>query len=114
MENVLFIFLNPSVGCSRPPKFLLVFLSVALEIASFCCAGKRRTAHKPHSKPKVSNVFEVDFAANGSDAESTGRFQSEEELWARLEELERQEEILGELDRYSAAVAQSGLEFRKR
>lgn len=42
-----------------------------------------------------------------------GRFQSEEELWARLEELERQEEILGELDRYSAAGARWGLEVRK-
>lgn len=44
---------------------------------------------------------------------SVGCYQSEEELWARLEELERQEEILGELDRYSGAIAQSGLEFRK-
>lgn len=33
-----------------------------------------------------------------------GRFQSEEELWARLEELERQEEMLGELDRYSTVL----------
>lgn len=39
-----------------------------------------------------------------------GRFQSEEELWARLEELERQEEMLGELDRYSAAVTQAGVQ----
>lgn len=64
--------------------------------------GKYRTAHKPHSKPKVSDAFEVDFLANGRDTKSEGRFQSEEELWARLEELERQEEILGELDRYSS------------
>lgn len=61
----------------------------------------------------MSNVFEVDFPANGSDTKSMGRFQSEEELWARLEELERQEEMLGELERYSAAVAQAGLEFRE-
>lgn len=78
----------------------------------FYYTGKYRTAHKPHSKPKVSNVFEVDFPANGSDAKPMGRFQSEEELWARLEELERQEEILGELDRYRAAVTQAGLQFR--
>lgn len=50
---------------------------------------------------------------NGNDTKSVGRFQSEEELWARLEELERQEILLGELDRYSAAVAVSGLELRK-
>ncbi|XP_074769088.1 unconventional prefoldin RPB5 interactor 1 isoform X2 [Athene noctua] len=70
--------------------------------------GKYRTAHKPHSKPKVSNVFEVDFPANGSDTKSMGRFQSEEELWARLEELERQEEILGELDRMPDTVETNG------
>ncbi|KAM6252819.1 unconventional prefoldin RPB5 interactor 1 [Porphyrio hochstetteri] len=70
--------------------------------------GKYRTAHKPHSKPKVSNVFEVDFPVNGSDTKSTGRFQSEEELWARLEELERQEEILGELDRMPDTVEANG------
>ncbi|XP_054496664.2 unconventional prefoldin RPB5 interactor 1 [Agelaius phoeniceus] len=70
--------------------------------------GKYRTAHKPHSKPKVSNVFEVDFPANGSDTKPMGRFQSEEELWARLEELERQEEMLGELDRMPDAVEING------
>ncbi|XP_050167104.1 unconventional prefoldin RPB5 interactor 1 [Myiozetetes cayanensis] len=70
--------------------------------------GKYRTAHRPHSKPKVSNVFEVDFQANGSDTKSMGRFQSEEELWARLEELERQEEILGELDRMPDTVETNG------
>ncbi|XP_075017394.1 unconventional prefoldin RPB5 interactor 1 isoform X5 [Calonectris borealis] len=70
--------------------------------------GKYRTAHKPHSKPKISNVFEVDFPANGSDTKSMGHFQSEEELWARLEELERQEEILGELDRMPDTVETNG------
>ncbi|KAF4793549.1 Unconventional prefoldin RPB5 interactor [Turdus rufiventris] len=70
--------------------------------------GKHRTAHRPHSKPKVSNAFEVDFPANGSDTKPMGRFQSEEELWARLEELERQEEILGELDRMPDAVEANG------
>lgn len=80
---------------------------------NFCYTGKYRIAHKPHSKPKVSDVFEVDFPANGSDTKSKGHFQSEEELWARLEELERQEEILGELDRYCTALACSGVEFRK-
>ncbi|XP_068058684.1 unconventional prefoldin RPB5 interactor 1 isoform X3 [Anomalospiza imberbis] len=70
--------------------------------------GKCRTAHRPHSKPKVSNVFEVDLPANGNDTKPMGRFQSEEELWARLEELERQEEILGELDRMPDTVETNG------
>ncbi|XP_053808878.1 unconventional prefoldin RPB5 interactor 1 [Vidua chalybeata] len=70
--------------------------------------GKYRTAHRPHSKPKVSNVFEVDLPANGNDTKPMGRFQSEEELWARLEELERQEEVLGELDRMPDTVETNG------
>uniref|UniRef100_A0A672TFC1 Protein phosphatase 1 regulatory subunit 19 n=1 Tax=Strigops habroptila TaxID=2489341 RepID=A0A672TFC1_STRHB len=74
----------------------------------FCYTGKYRTAHKPHSKPKLSNVFEVDFPANGSDTKSMGHFQSEEELWAHLEELERQEELLGELDRMPNTAETNG------
>ncbi|XP_065517109.1 unconventional prefoldin RPB5 interactor-like isoform X2 [Lathamus discolor] len=74
--------------------------------------GKYGTAHKLHSKPKLSTVSEVDFPTNGSDTKFMGHFQSEEELWAHLEELERQE-LLGEPDRYSAAVALSCLELRK-
>lgn len=70
--------------------------------------GKYRRAHKPHSKPKVSNGFEVDSATNGNDMKSVGCYQSEEELWARLEELERQEEILGELDRTPDTVETNG------
>uniref|UniRef100_A0A8C8R731 Protein phosphatase 1 regulatory subunit 19 n=1 Tax=Pelusios castaneus TaxID=367368 RepID=A0A8C8R731_9SAUR len=70
--------------------------------------GKRRTAHKPHSKPKVSDVFEVHFQENGADAKSKGYSQSEEELWARLEELERQEEMLDELDRTPNTVEANG------
>ncbi|KAM9510292.1 unconventional prefoldin RPB5 interactor-like isoform 2-T2 [Guaruba guarouba] len=69
--------------------------------------GKNRTAHKPHSKPKLSNVFEVDFPVNGSDRKSMGCFQSEEELWAHLEELERQE-LLGEPDRMPNTVETNG------
>lgn len=100
MENILPIFLNSFVVFLPPVFFVAFFVNCFSNcILFFCYTGKYRTAHKPHSKPKVSNVFEVDFPANGSDTKSMGRFQSEEELWARLEELERQEEILGELDR---------------
>ncbi|XP_012371350.1 unconventional prefoldin RPB5 interactor 1 [Octodon degus] len=55
--------------------------------------GKQRIAHKPHSKPKTSDIFEADFA---NDVKSKN-FLADTELWARLEELERQEELLGEL-----------------
>ncbi|KAH0519047.1 Unconventional prefoldin RPB5 interactor [Microtus ochrogaster] len=56
--------------------------------------GKQRIAHKPHSKPKTSNIFEADFE---NEVKSKDLL-ADEELWARLEELERQEELLGELD----------------
>lgn len=58
--------------------------------------AKHRIAHKPHSKPKTSDIFEADFA---NDVKSKDLL-ADKELWARLEELERQEELLGELDRY--------------
>ncbi|XP_038610120.1 unconventional prefoldin RPB5 interactor 1 isoform X1 [Tachyglossus aculeatus] len=67
--------------------------------------GKRRTAHKPHSKPKTIDVFEADFT---KDAKSKDGLLVENELWARLEELERQEELLGELDREPDAVVANG------
>uniref|UniRef100_A0A7N5JXP1 Protein phosphatase 1 regulatory subunit 19 n=2 Tax=Ailuropoda melanoleuca TaxID=9646 RepID=A0A7N5JXP1_AILME len=56
--------------------------------------AKHRIAHTPHSKPKTSDIFEADFA---NDVKSKDLL-ADKELWARLEELERQEELLGELD----------------
>ncbi|XP_074067555.1 unconventional prefoldin RPB5 interactor 1 isoform X2 [Macrotis lagotis] len=67
--------------------------------------GKHRTAHRPHSKPKTSDVFEADFM---DDSKSEGIFLSERELWARLDELERQEDLLGELDRKSDTLLVNG------
>ncbi|XP_068938680.1 unconventional prefoldin RPB5 interactor 1 isoform X2 [Petaurus breviceps papuanus] len=67
--------------------------------------GKHRTAHRPHSKPKTSDVFEADFI---DDPKSEGSFLSEKELWARLDELERQEDILGELDKKSDTLFVNG------
>ncbi|XP_021570919.1 unconventional prefoldin RPB5 interactor 1 isoform X2 [Carlito syrichta] len=55
---------------------------------------KHRIAHKPHSKPKTSDIFEADIA---NDVK-TKDLLADKELWTRLEELERQEELLGELD----------------
>ncbi|KAM6223149.1 unconventional prefoldin RPB5 interactor 1 [Rhynchocyon petersi] len=65
------------------------------EIKSDCeFKAKHRIAHKPHSKRKTSDPFEADVA---NDVRSQVLF-ADKELWARLEELERQEELLGELD----------------
>ncbi|KAG9474841.1 unconventional prefoldin RPB5 interactor 1 isoform X1 [Eleutherodactylus coqui] len=59
-----------------------------------CTKGKHRTAHKPHSKPKAADSSKVDFR----EAESKDGFIDNAELWARLEELEKQEEVRGELE----------------
>ncbi|KAJ7311908.1 hypothetical protein JRQ81_006227 [Phrynocephalus forsythii] len=71
--------------------------------------GKHRTAHKPHSKPKPF-AFEANCQENGAEEESSGGLKSDEELWARLHELEKQEEMLGELDRFSHTVKANGEE----
>ncbi|XP_070809112.1 unconventional prefoldin RPB5 interactor 1 isoform X1 [Pituophis catenifer annectens] len=62
--------------------------------------GKHRTAHRPHSKPKIC-AFEGNADESGTDKKSNGDLKSEEDLWARLDELEREEQILGELSRIS-------------
>ncbi|XP_055992559.1 unconventional prefoldin RPB5 interactor 1 [Sorex fumeus] len=66
--------------------------------------AKYRIAHKPHSKPKTSDVFEADFA----NAMKSDNLLADKELWDRLEELERQEELLGELDSKSDTVIVNG------
>ncbi|XP_074257860.1 unconventional prefoldin RPB5 interactor 1-like isoform X2 [Saimiri boliviensis] len=66
--------------------------------------AKHRIAHKPHSKPKTSDIFEADTA---NDMKSKDLL-ADEELWARLEELERQEELLGELDSKPDTVIANG------
>ncbi|KAM7057775.1 unconventional prefoldin RPB5 interactor 1 isoform 2-T2 [Molossus nigricans] len=66
--------------------------------------AKHRIAHKPHSKPKTSDIFEADFA---DDIKSRDLL-ADQELWARLEDLERQEELLGELDSKPDTVIANG------
>ncbi|CAH7357716.1 Uri1 [Phodopus roborovskii] len=72
--------------------------------SDFECKGKQRIAHKPHSKPKTSDVFEADFENDVKPKDLL----ADEELWARLEELERQEELLGELDSKPDTVITNG------
>ncbi|XP_023374126.1 unconventional prefoldin RPB5 interactor 1 isoform X2 [Otolemur garnettii] len=66
--------------------------------------AKHRIAHKPHSKPKTSDIFEADFANDGKPKD----WLADKELWARLEELERQEELLGELESKPDTVIVNG------
>ncbi|XP_054856541.1 unconventional prefoldin RPB5 interactor 1 [Eublepharis macularius] len=69
--------------------------------------GKRRTAHRPHSKPKA-DAFQAHIQENGTGEKFSGDMKSESELWARLDELERQEEIHGELYRTSNVFEANG------
>ncbi|XP_030645968.1 unconventional prefoldin RPB5 interactor 1 [Chanos chanos] len=66
--------------------------------------GKQRLAHKPHSKPKEEYVLELEEGDGGGHR----GLLSEEELWARLDELERLEEEQDEQDRVSDSVDTNG------
>ncbi|MED6235120.1 hypothetical protein ATANTOWER_016556 [Ataeniobius toweri] len=72
--------------------------------------GKQRIAHKPNSKPKMDVVIglkEEDEAETGDTGRSKG-IMTEEELWARLDELERLEELQDEQDRLSDNADMNG------
>lgn len=68
--------------------------------------GRQRIAHKPNSKPKMDVVFDLkeedeeDNKGEGIDGGSRKGIMTEEELWARLDELEKLEELQDEQDRY--------------
>ncbi|XP_041853658.1 unconventional prefoldin RPB5 interactor 1 [Melanotaenia boesemani] len=74
--------------------------------------GKQRIAHKPNSKPKVDAVLglkeeEEDEGESGDGGSRKGNM-TEEELWARLDELERLEELQDEQDRLSDNTDMNG------
>ncbi|XP_041047340.1 unconventional prefoldin RPB5 interactor 1 isoform X1 [Carcharodon carcharias] len=72
-----------------------------LEIKDLKSEGKHRKAHKPKENPKPKEVFvaELEDGDGGGDCKSS--ILTEEELWARLDELEQQEEMQDEIDRLS-------------
>lgn len=75
--------------------------------------GKLRLAHKPHSKPKLDAVLDLkeedeeDEGEGGDGGRSKGVL-TEEELWARLDELEKLEELQDEQDRLSDNADNNG------
>ncbi|XP_023182712.1 unconventional prefoldin RPB5 interactor 1 [Xiphophorus maculatus] len=75
--------------------------------------GKQRIAHKPNSKPKMDVMFDLKEEDEEDEGESrdTGSRKgnmTEEELWARLDELERLEELQDEQDRLSDNADMNG------
>ncbi|XP_047453098.1 unconventional prefoldin RPB5 interactor 1 [Mugil cephalus] len=76
-------------------------------IDSAITKGKQRIAHKPNSKPKLDAVFDL----KEEDEENKGERKNiltEEELWARLDELEKLEELQDEQDRLSDNADMNG------
>lgn len=66
--------------------------------------GKRRIAHKPNSKPKLDAILDLkeeddENNEEGSDGGDRKGILTEEELWARLDELEKLEALQDEQDR---------------
>lgn len=66
-------------------------------------SGKYRVAHKPNSKPKEEYVVQLEDEEEEEEEDVDGGngkgVLTEEELWARLDELERLEEEQDERDR---------------
>lgn len=71
--------------------------------------GKQRRAHKPNSMPKLDTVLDLEEVEEEEEEEDQGgegngeysKVLSEEELWARLDQLEKLEEQQDEEDRLS-------------
>ncbi|KAI3371547.1 hypothetical protein L3Q82_024126, partial [Scortum barcoo] len=72
--------------------------------------GKPRLAHKPNSKPKLDAVFDLKDEDEESEGVGGSRkgILTEEELWARLDELEKLEELQDEQDRLSDNADMNG------
>ncbi|XP_053283966.1 unconventional prefoldin RPB5 interactor 1 isoform X2 [Pleuronectes platessa] len=69
--------------------------------------GRQRVAHRPNSKPKLETILDLkeedeeENQEESSDEGSRKGIVTEEELWARLDELEKLEELEDEQDRLS-------------
>ncbi|XP_070687593.1 unconventional prefoldin RPB5 interactor 1 [Pempheris klunzingeri] len=77
--------------------------------------AKQRIAHKPNSKPKSEAMLDLkeeeedeENKGEGRDGGSRKGIMTEEELWARLDELEKLEELQDEQDRLSDNADMNG------
>ncbi|XP_023811878.1 unconventional prefoldin RPB5 interactor 1 [Oryzias latipes] len=83
------------------------FVDIREEVTSSTASkGKQRIAHKPNSKPKLDVV--VDLNEEEEEKEGGTGTMTEEELWRRLDELERLEELQDEQDRLSDTADTNG------
>ncbi|XP_029290472.1 unconventional prefoldin RPB5 interactor 1 isoform X2 [Cottoperca gobio] len=75
--------------------------------------GRQRTAHKPNSKPKFDAMLDLkeENEENEEEAEDGGSRKctiTEEELWAKLDELEKLEQLEDEQDRLCDSADMNG------
>ncbi|KAL6107054.1 uri1 [Pungitius sinensis] len=71
--------------------------------------GKKRIAHKPNSKPKLDAVLDLKEEDEENVEEGSRKCTTtEEELWARLDELEKLEELQDDHDRLSYNADMNG------
>uniref|UniRef100_H3CSH1 Protein phosphatase 1 regulatory subunit 19 n=1 Tax=Tetraodon nigroviridis TaxID=99883 RepID=H3CSH1_TETNG len=71
--------------------------------------GTRRIAHRPNSKPKLDAVLDLKKEDEEGDDGGGGKgILTEEELWARLDELEKLEALQDERDRLSDNADMNG------
>ncbi|CAL1595605.1 unnamed protein product [Knipowitschia caucasica] len=70
--------------------------------------GKRRIALKPKSKPKLGPVIDLKEEDEEDEGEAHKSVLSEQELWARLDELEKLEQLQDEQDRLSDTADTNG------
>lgn len=86
------------------PSFHCSFSSTVPSHLVFAPQVKHRIAHKPNSMPKVDAVLDLREPAgeeDGGEEDEGGAkcVMTEEELWARLDELEKLEAMQDEQDR---------------
>ncbi|XP_078066915.1 unconventional prefoldin RPB5 interactor 1 isoform X2 [Mustelus asterias] len=80
------------------------FQNEDLEIKDLKSEGKHRQAHKPKENSKPKEVFVAELEDGDGAGDHRSSILTEEELWARLDELEQQEEMQDEIDRLSYTV----------
>lgn len=92
------------IGLTRKQRKLLTQIQADTQV-SFMTTGRQRVAHTPNSKPKQDAIFDLkeeeENDEEGGDGGSRKSVLTEEELWARLDELEKLEELQDEQDRYT-------------
>ncbi|XP_029010830.1 unconventional prefoldin RPB5 interactor 1 [Betta splendens] len=89
------------------------YVDIKEEVENSCTAvtkGRQRIAHKPNSKPKSDVLIDLKEGDGdeGRDGESRKGAMTEEELWARLDELEKLEALQDEQDRLSDNADMNG------